>query len=354
MKELINFEPLVSIIVPIYNVIKFIDRGINNILSQTYANLEILLIDDGSTDGSGELCDYWSVKEERIKVYHKKNGGAGSARNLGMSKASGKYIYFFDIDDLADKELLDYNVRIMEEKQVDFILFGFSTIEVGRNNIRDEITFVEQEIHSNEELKQIYVDTILLTKNGNGFPWNKFYRRSFLEKHNIIYEDQRIQQDEVFNLKLYLYLEKAYISQKILYTYFIYNIGNTRSHFIEDRFDIYVSVRSHFENLCNYWKLEDSRYDEYLNKRFYNSVEICINFNMFHKDCIWNTKEKKKELKRIMEHCYTKDAISFVEEHKYLNRERRLYLYAYKIQKLFLVRIYNYFFHIARLVKKFI
>ena len=89
-----------------------------------------------------------------------------------------------------------------------------------------------------------FVDLFVL--NMNGFPWNKFYRKSFLNKYGIKYENQRIQQDEVFNLKVYKRLEKAFISSEILYTYYIYSNGNTRSRFIYDRFDIYKSVRQHF------------------------------------------------------------------------------------------------------------
>lgn len=353
MKELDNNFPLVSIIVPIYNVIKFIDRGLNNILLQSYSNFEVLLIDDGSTDGSGDYCEQWAQKDKRIRTYHKENGGAGSARNFGIKRAKGKYIYFFDIDDLMSLDLLSYNVKIMEDKKVDFVLFGFSSIEVDRNLI-DEISFIEQEIHSNEELKNIYVDSILLSKHGNGFPWNKFYRRAFLEENHILYENQRIQQDEVFNLKLYPFLQKAYISSKILYTYFVYNKGNTRSNFIAERFDIYVSVRDHFEELCNYWNLTDIRFHGYLNKRFYWNVDNCLRFNLFHKNNPWTIKEKKEELKRIMSHDYTIQAIEFMEQTKCLSIEKRLFLCAYKIQSLLLIRIYNSLFQLLRFLKKII
>ena len=163
MRESGNKEPLVSVIVPIYNVVDFINRGIEFLFKQDFTDFEVLLIDDGSTDGSGRICDFWAEKKENIRVFHKENEGAGSARNVGILNAYGKYLYFFDIDDEPDPELLSYNVRIMEEKEVDYILFGFRVITPSLNNLCDEIRFDEKEICSNEDLRAVYVDTFVLS-----------------------------------------------------------------------------------------------------------------------------------------------------------------------------------------------
>ena len=335
MKVSDNKAPLVSVIIPIYNVADFIERGIRNILEQDYPNFEIILVDDGSTDDSTFLCDLWAEKESRIRVFHKQNEGAGSARNVGITNALGKYIYFFDIDDIADKDLLSYNVEIMETKGVDYILFGFRTITPHLDNLQDEVRFEEREIHSNDELKKIYVETFALCKHGNGFPWNKFYRRSFLLEHNLFFENQRIQQDEVFNLNLYPYLNKAYISSRILYTYYIYKKGNTGTHFISDRFDIYVSVRDHFLKLINFWNLNDERLYWYLNKRLLSGVLSCCVYNLFHKENEWSRSRKREELIRIFNHPYTRSALKLK---KNLSLEERLYLYFAQRRKVLILK----------------
>lgn len=316
--------PLVSVIIPIYNVEQYIDKGLRQILNQEYQSIEFILVDDGSTDQSGELCDKWEKSDSRIRVFHKQNEGAGSARNVGILHSKGKYIYFFDIDDEADTSLIAYCVKIMETKEVDYILFGFRTLTPYLNNLEDKVTFQEKMIFSNEELKQNYIDTFLLCKYGNGFPWNKFYRKSFLLEHHLFFENQRIQQDEVFNLNIYRYLGKAYISSKVFYTYYIYEKGNTRVRFIPDRFDIYVSVRDHFETLIKHWNLKDERVETYLNKRFYSNLMTCITYNLFHKNCVWNMQEKKKEIQRMLEHPYSKLALCCVTDSSI---ENRLYLY---------------------------
>ena len=100
-------KELISVIVPVYNVEKYLDNCVQSILRQSYTNLEIILIDDGSTDKSSQLCDEYSQKDKRIKVIHKKNGGQSDARNVGITVATGKYIAFVDSDDYIDEQFLD-------------------------------------------------------------------------------------------------------------------------------------------------------------------------------------------------------------------------------------------------------
>ena len=99
-------NPEVSIIVPVYNVEKYLPRCIDSILAQTSTNFELILIDDGSTDKSGMICDEYAKKDNRIKVFHKENGGVSSARNIGLDNASGEWLAFIDPDDAVDKEYL--------------------------------------------------------------------------------------------------------------------------------------------------------------------------------------------------------------------------------------------------------
>lgn len=312
---------MVSIIIPVYNVYRFIDHGLKSVFAQTYQDYEILLSDDGSTDGSYEKCQEWALKDSRIRVLHQENKGAGAARNHGLNEAKGEFIYFFDIDDEICPKLLEYCVHTMDEKGVDFICFGYDNVETTFKS-KVTVAFPETIITSNQELENLFVDYFVMKVNG--FPWNKFYRKSFLDEHNLRYEDQRIQQDEVFNLKCYRYLDKAYLSPEILYTYYVYEKGNTRSCFIPDRFDIYKSVRQHFEELKNFWSLCDKRLDDYLEKRFYTSVLQCMLFNLTHPNCKWTKQQKKDEMNRIMNDPLTIQSFLYADRHE-LGLEQRLY-----------------------------
>lgn len=339
---------IVSVIIPIYNVSRWIDKGMEIILNQSLKNIEVLLVDDGSTDDSAEKCQVWVDKDERVHLIRKENGGAGSARNAGMDVAKGRYVYFFDIDDVAKSNLLEYCSFKMDELQVDYMMFGFNMIEKGYVNSNIKCDHKEQLINSNSELKEVFADQMLLCTGGNGFPWNKMYRLEFLNRHNLRFENQRIQQDEVFNLLVYRHLEKAYISSEVLYDYFIYSSGNTRSRFIPDRFDIYVSVREHFEDLFAYWNLRDERVSKCLDYRFFEGVKQTLRFNMFHPKCDWNDDRRKEELDRVMAHPFTKRAFDNMTN---LDFETSKFVSAFKAKSLMRIRFYNWLFDTMRKVR---
>ena len=124
-------DELVSVVVPIYNVEKYLDRCINSIASQTYSNLEIILVDDGSPDNCPSICDEWAKKDSRIVVIHKDNQGLGMARNTGIDNATGKYIFFFDSDDYVD-------VSIIEKCVNSAIEYGSEVVVFGRNDVYDD------------------------------------------------------------------------------------------------------------------------------------------------------------------------------------------------------------------------
>lgn len=313
----------VSVIIPIYNVEKYIDRGLTNFLKQTYQDFEILLVDDGSTDGGPALCDAWAERNDKIRVFHKENGGSGSARNLGIDNAKGEYIYFFDIDDLADDILLEYCVSTMDDTDADMMVFSYRNEEVTTGlkyeNVMDDIR-----INSNDELRNVYVDQFVMKMNG--FPWNKMYRKSFLNAHHLRFEDLLIQQDEVFNLSIYPHVTKMIICSKVLYTYYIYNKGNTRSRFIPNRFDIYLTVNSRFRTLKEHWQLEDERLERYMHRRLWASTFEGLVQNLQSDRCTWSQVEKQKEIERIADEERIKAAINYLTP--VVSFEQRLYMKA--------------------------
>ena len=122
---------LISIIVPVYNIKEYLPRCVDSLREQTYPNIEILLVDDGSTDGTGALCDELAAKDERIRVFHKENGGSSSARNIGLSKAQGEYIGFVDSDDYVEPDMYECLYRALQEQDAQIA-------QVGRNEIDEQ------------------------------------------------------------------------------------------------------------------------------------------------------------------------------------------------------------------------
>lgn len=123
--------PLLSIIVPVYNIMEYLPRCVRSIQAQTYSDLEILLVDDGSTDGSGRLCEELAEQDGRIRVFHKKNGGSSSARNLGIANARGQYLGFVDSDDFIDADMYR---RLYDA----LVSFGVSAVQIGRDEIDEQ------------------------------------------------------------------------------------------------------------------------------------------------------------------------------------------------------------------------
>lgn len=156
-------EPLISIIVPVYNVEKYLTCCIESIVGQTYKNLEILLMDDGSTDSSPEICDRYAAQDRRIRVIHKGNGGSADARNAGLDQATGEYILFIDSDDLIHPEMVGSLFDSINKKQAEIAMCGFMC--VGENSIGSEIADkTSGERRLNDET--ISVDTY----------WSRYYR----------------------------------------------------------------------------------------------------------------------------------------------------------------------------------
>ena len=116
--------PKVSVVIPVYNVEKYLDRCIDSVVNQTYRNIEIILVDDGSPDGCPKKCDEWSEKDSRIKVIHKENQGLGMARNTGIDNATGEYIFFFDSDDFVETTLVEKCLFAIKTTASDAAVFG--------------------------------------------------------------------------------------------------------------------------------------------------------------------------------------------------------------------------------------
>lgn len=186
MKE----DALISIIVPVYNVERYLDCCITSIINQTYRNWEMLLIDDGSTDQSSVICDNWMTRDKRIKVIHKENGGLSDARNVGMQKARGEYIAFIDSDDWIEKYYIEYLYRAIKENRAEI-----SACEIRRVIDGQKVEELNNSVCTT--IKYTTEDALATILKGNGFraiACNKLYKAELLQaekfKNGILHEDE--------------------------------------------------------------------------------------------------------------------------------------------------------------------
>ena len=200
MKSNVMDSVKVSIIIPIYNVERYIHKLVENIKLQKHENFEVIFVDDGSTDNSLSLLKKASLSDERFIVYHQSNSGTGASRNLGTKFASGKYLYYMDPDDSMDPALLYDNLHIIDNAKADVIVFGFETVDENGNHLDDKKYNVKQQhLQGNsvrdyfEELYQEYFFHAL---------WHKLIRRDFVVDNGIIAPTWSNSQDRGFMVRV--------------------------------------------------------------------------------------------------------------------------------------------------------
>lgn len=271
---------LVTIIVPVYNVDQYLHKCLDSIVNQTYENIEIILVDDGSTDNSGKICDEYAQSDKRVKVIHKENGGMSSARNaaLDIAKYSG-YIMFVDSDDYIDLNAVNVLVERMECNDCDMIVFNFYAFEGNKNlliNTTGDCKYTTVEV-KHKLLLDYWLNSV----------WDKFYRAS-------IYKDIRFPKGKAF--------EDAYVMPEVLKkckkiecipnALYFYNRSNsgsiTKSIKVRNVFDVYQSWKN---RLCCRSSMTDNEYSYCYNK----AVEIgtCAYYLDF-KDYYLSVKDKKE------------------------------------------------------------
>lgn len=190
-------QDLISVIVPVYNVKKYLPRCIDSIINQTYSNLEIILVDDESNDGSSEICDEYGKKDSRIKVVHKKNGGAADSRNEGLKLAKGDYIGFVDSDDFIYEDMYEYLYSLIKENKADMSVCRYDMCKEGESNN-------EKEKRSNSDIVVISRETAMEYVLGDieikSFVWDKLYRRELFDDIRFLKGKKMEDMDIVYRL----------------------------------------------------------------------------------------------------------------------------------------------------------
>lgn len=219
---------LVTVVLPIYNVEKYLDECIGSIVGQTYSDLEIILIDDGSTDSSPRICDDWAERDSRIRVVHKENQGQGIARNVGIEMSNGEYICFFDSDDYIELSAIEKLYALASNEKSDIVVFGLNSVDQERTLLATFPPKVAKKTYSGEEvLNDFFPEFLAPDPNGDGS--RSFYMSSCLlmysteliKRANWKYVSEReIISEDVYSLiALFKYVNKVSILPEALYNY---------------------------------------------------------------------------------------------------------------------------------------
>jgi len=288
---------LISIIVPIYNVEDYLVDCLENIVNQTYKNLEIILVDDGSPDNCGNICDEYAKKDNRIKVIHKENGGLSSARNVGLDIATGEYISFIDSDDFVSKDFIEKLYNLCKKNGAEIAECNFLKFvdKIEKSNINPKIESyssieMQKRIYSNE-----YIRTIVV--------WNKLYKKCIYE--TLRFPIGKINEDEFTTYKAFGNTsEKIVITNEVLY-YYRYNENSIMGRkFNEKRLDVleaYEERKEYFreKDLVELYEKTVEEYQEKLKQCYILTKENIVHNKEILKNIICKARKNYGEYKKI-------------------------------------------------------
>lgn len=279
-------EPLISIIVPIYKVEAYLERCLESLMGQSYRNLEIILVEDGSPDRCGEICDAYARKDQRIRVIHQQNKGLSGARNSGIDIARGDYLAFVDSDDYVASDYIASLYQLICESGCTIAQCRFDYVQGEPIKTEENSAWriyrgesLMQQLYGEEEEATYFV-----------VAWNKLYKRELFR--NIRYPEGRIHEDEATTYKLFHEGKKLAFSDRALYGYFTENTGSITAKFSGKRLQWLTANEERIDFLKN------NGYESILPAAYRKLCDACITFYFRCTPDVEDGKQLKKDLKK--------------------------------------------------------
>ena len=325
----------VSIIVPVYKVEKYIHRCVDSILAQTFRDWECILVDDGSPDGSGAICDEYAQKDARIHVIHKDNGGVSSARNVGITQATGEWITFVDSDDYLDEDSLFRMVELTKHYDTDLFWFGIRITTTDKPMQREQQHESSYIVDSSNLIKKI------LLYNTNCGPHSKLFRTRQL-RENRFDESVKIGEDLLFNLQYLSDLHSPIVCSDLsVYNYYVNPTSAMHSKklfveysFLSQKVEAFFSDDNQFRDEINIFKMTNL-FQPYV------SIRRCPSYSDSRKMMAWNNDKLTKEVNPVL-YRYMNDLIF---SYHFANTRLRYLFFRSKLKSL-LKRVYFAIFSI--------
>jgi glycosyltransferase involved in cell wall biosynthesis len=304
---------------PVYNVEKYITKSIQSVLNQTYKDFELLVIIDGSPDNSKEIAE--TFNDTRITIFEKQNGGLSDARNYGLERAKGEFIYFLDSDDWIEPNLLEDTISVFEKKDIDFVIFGYfldeEDLEGNVISTKEVSTRDIQFVKNNGDL-----DLDVNTMNILGYAWNKLYRVSFLKVNNIIFDKGvSLVEDILFNSKVYKESNTLTFIDKRLYHYINRPSESLIKTFHKNSFELYLEKSKSIESFLNAWNVANERKNRILSSVIVSGIRYCVNNLFAFKNSL--TEAQKIEYIKMMLH--NKETQKFINYYDAVSSFDKLY-----------------------------
>ena len=255
-----------SVIIPVYNVESYLPRCIDSLLAQNYVDLEILLIDNGSKDQSGQICEDYAAQFSNITAYHIPNKGVSSARNFGLSKAKGDFICFVDADDYLVGNLFS-DVESQLDSQLDLVVFSYyNSIEKNLSEINRSAKILPAEGKKDKSefialFQELFLTDMMYTV------WNKIYRREFLEEHQIVFESYELGEDVRFNLNVYQHVNTVFLVKSAYYVYVSGRVDSAMGQYNPNRMNYQLEELGKVDQLMISWNSHDDQFIDQIKAR---------------------------------------------------------------------------------------
>ena len=308
-------EPLISVIIPIYNAEKYLNACLDSVCQNDYNCLEIILIDDGSKDASGEICDQYAKKDSRLKVYHQANAGVSRTRNFGISVAKGQYIAFVDSDDTVEKSYFRELLATMGTDDVDLAVGAVGYVRSGGMEVKEGETCIVLLHNPSEE------DARQFCKLNRDFllygPCNKLYRREIIAKYAVAFpEDTSYGEDLLFNFAYLENCRKIRCRNRPVYYYNQENVGSLSHKYRENLFENGLRLNNAIRQFCCGRGLFSEEMKEYWASRVFDDAYNAV-FGVWDKKCTLNLKGKLFRTREIMNHPATREVFNEYPQENY-------------------------------------
>lgn len=331
----------VSIVIPAYNCEHTLLKTVKSLTTQIMRDFELLIINDGSTDNTKQLANKLANEDDRITVITVPNGGPAKARNLGIEKAKGDYIWFVDSDDIADEEMLSQLIRSDKGKNHDVICCGYymDTLNPDGKIIATQVFYYfggginGVSTSSDSEFARHLIPFI--HEHLAYTVWNKLYRRQFLLDNQLRFEDYMSGEDRLFNLKLLSALKTFAVCPIALYHYMVYSDTSLSGRYVSDRFEVAVLCDEVLITLLKRLELTDEKSQEVAAYAFMKQALASIT-QLYTKSCPLSPRDKNKKIKEIAENKRLQESTSY----RFASREQRISALILKSKKVFLIKLF--------------
>lgn len=315
----------VSVIMPVYNAIEYLNRSIESIINQTYSNLEIILVNDYSTDDSKKICEEYAQKDNRIVVLDTIGKGVSATRNTGISRAEGKYLCFLDSDDEYEENFVESMIQNIEDTNTQLVICGYKKVNDSQiEEVKDSIPSTKIVDYLNAYSNQYGFEHLA------NYPWNKLYITEIVKKNNVSFDEKiSVSEDAVFNMEYVKYIDNVSVISDTLIKHYIRE-NSLVSKKVDKELQKYTILKIYDEYKNNYQLrelLEENKeiLGQYL---IYCFLRLCDMYDF-------------KELKAIVKEIQSKDLRDVAINGKCINANYKIFKILYRLRFNWMLRVFS-------------